>query len=93
MPGGQRLAEAMRRRGRRRRLLLLALVAACSASVAYACDDTYALRRLELDSVDARFSIRGAQAPHDDLVVVVDDRTFDACNACSGRSPAAATRG
>ena len=43
--------------------------------LAYATD---ALEDLELDTVDARFSIRGEDPPPDDLVVVeIDDVTFD----------------
>jgi adenylate cyclase len=38
----------------------------------------HAFRRLDLDTVDARFDIRGAQAkPKDVAVVAIDDDTFD----------------
>jgi adenylate cyclase len=39
---------------------------------------TNVFRELDLQSVDARFSIRGTEAPPDDIVVVkIDDATFD----------------
>ncbi len=62
------------RRRRELAILLVVLFSAAIAVVAYATDLT---RSLELQSVDARFSIRGTQATPDDVVVVgVDDRTF-----------------
>jgi len=64
------------RRGRMRGALLVAIGALCAAgfALAYATD---ALRSLELDTVDARFSIRGSQgAPKDLVVVKIDDVTF-----------------
>ncbi|MEA2355802.1 MAG: adenylate cyclase [Solirubrobacteraceae bacterium] len=63
-------------RARRRVLLLLAVGAWMTALVlvAYA---TNALRSQELNSVHARFTIRGKQAPPKDVVIVeVDDSTF-----------------
>ena len=67
-----------RRSPRRRRevaMLTVILVAVALAVVAYA---TGLMRALELQSVDARFSVRGAQERPDDIVVVgVDDVTFD----------------
>jgi adenylate cyclase len=66
----------MQSRGRLRVRLLLgvAVVAAAAGIAAYATD---ALREPELDTVDARFDIRGTQAAPDDIVVVgVDDITF-----------------
>ncbi len=62
---------------RRRQIAMLAVaaVAAALAIVAYA---TGLLRALELQSVDARFSVRGTQERPNDIVVVgVDDVTFD----------------
>jgi adenylate cyclase len=58
------------------RLLLGAgILAAALGILAYTTDT---LRQPELDSVDARFAIRGAEAPPEDIVVVgVDDVTFD----------------
>ena len=42
---------------------------------------TNVFRELELDTVDARFAIRGDQPPPDDVVVVgVDDETFSELN-------------
>jgi adenylate cyclase len=62
------------RRRREIALLIVALAAAALATLAYG---THLLRALELQSVDARFSVRGAQQRPDDIVVVqVDDRTF-----------------
>ena len=52
----------------------MAVVAAVLGLAAYSGDW---LERLELGSVDARFSIRGAEAPPDDVVVVaIDDATL-----------------
>jgi adenylate cyclase len=57
-----------------RLLLGVGLVAAGLGVVAYATD---ALREPELDTVDARFAIRGSEPAPDDIVVVgVDDVTF-----------------
>jgi adenylate cyclase len=67
----------MQSRGRLRVRLLLgvALVTTAIGVVAYATD---ALREPELDSIDARFTIRGDQAPPADIVVVgIDDKTFE----------------
>jgi adenylate cyclase len=66
----------MQSRGRLRVRLLLgvAVVSAAVGVVAYATD---ALREPELDTVDARFAIRGSEAAPDDIVVVgVDDISF-----------------
>jgi adenylate cyclase len=55
-------------------MVLVAIVAAALGTVAHA---THLMRALELQSVDARFSARGAQERPDEIVVVqVDDRTF-----------------
>jgi len=55
-------------------MVIVAIVAAALGTVAYA---TNLMRALELQSVDARFSVRGTQERPDDIVVVqVDDRTF-----------------
>ncbi|HEX2127589.1 MAG TPA: adenylate/guanylate cyclase domain-containing protein [Solirubrobacterales bacterium] len=55
-------------------LLGVAAIAVAVGVVAYATD---ALREPELDTIDARFSIRGTESPPDDVVVVgVDDITF-----------------
>lgn len=64
------------RRARLLGLLGVGLVAAALGILGYA---THALRRLDLSTVDARFSIRGAQPRPEDIAVVgVDDRTFSA---------------
>ncbi len=65
---------------RRRELAMLAVVFAAAglAIVAYSTD---LMRALELQSVDARFSVRGTQERPDDIVVVgVDDVTFSDLN-------------
>ena len=65
---------------RRRELAMLAVVLAAGALaiVAYSTD---LMRALELQSVDARFSVRGTQERPDDIVVVgVDDVTFSDLN-------------
>ena len=50
-------------------------MAVATALALYATD---AFGRLELDTVDSRFAVRGAQEPPEDVVVVkVDDKTFD----------------
>src|SRR4051812_19941386 len=61
---------------RRQRLLLLAtgLVAAVLGVLVL---QTGALRRLELDTVDARFQIRGERAPARDVaLVLIDEKTL-----------------
>ncbi len=63
------------RRRREVAMLVIALAAAALAIVAYS---THLMRALELQSVDARFSVRGTQERPDDIVVVgVDDVTFN----------------
>jgi adenylate cyclase len=67
----------MQSRGRLRVRLLLgvAIISAAVGVVAYLTD---ALREPELDTVDARFEIRGTErAPEDIVVVGIDDVTFD----------------
>jgi adenylate cyclase len=55
-------------------MVAVAVAAAALGTIAYA---THLMRALELQSVDARFSVRGTQPRPDDIVVVVvDDRTF-----------------
>lgn len=60
----------------RQLLVALAALAACGCAIAsYATD---ALRGLELPTVDARFAVRGPQAPPRDVIVVaIDSATFD----------------
>ena len=65
------------RHGRMRAALLVAIGLLCAGlfAVLYATD---AVRSLELDTVDTRFSIRGTEKPPRDLVIVkIDDVTFD----------------
>ncbi len=64
-----------------RRRLYFALVALLAAAISLLCYFTDALGRSELDTVDARFTVRGAEDPPADLVVVeIDDVSFDALN-------------
>src|SRR4051812_42621239 len=57
-------------------LVLAAGVAA--AALGLAAYETHLLRFLELDTVDARFTVRGKQTPPSDLVIVaIDDDTFN----------------
>jgi adenylate cyclase len=68
----------MRPRRKRARLALMIAVAIAAAGAGVAAYETHALRWLELDSVDARFSIRGSRpAPHNVAVVAVDTTTFN----------------
>lgn len=65
--------EAWRRR-KAALLVAAAIVAAGLGVMAYA---THLLRRTELQTIDARFSIRGKQAPPSDVVLVgIDPSTF-----------------
>ncbi len=76
MVAGRRLSRGRRRH--RLKLLLLLGVALVGTELAMAAywDDT--LRRVELDSVDARFAVRGDRAPPRDLLVVaIDTETFN----------------
>ena len=59
-------------------MVVVVLAAGALAMVAYA---THLMRALELQSVDARFCVRGTQERPDDIVVVgVDDVTFNELN-------------
>jgi adenylate cyclase len=63
--------------GSRRGVLAFAAVAVAAATIGVASYATSLFGGLELDSVDTRFSIRGAQDPDPRLAVVaVDDTTF-----------------
>jgi adenylate cyclase len=65
------------RRLRRRREVALLLVVIAAAAIGIVAHATHLMRTLELQSVDARFSLRGTQSrPNDIAVVEVDDRTF-----------------
>jgi adenylate cyclase len=60
----------------RRGLLIIVGVAVAAVTAVVALADP--LRQLELDTVDARFAIRGTEPPPEDVVqVVIDDATFD----------------
>ncbi len=62
---------------RRRREVAMLLIALAAAGIAVLAYGTHLMRALELQSVDARFSVRGTQERPPDIVVVgVDDRTF-----------------
>jgi adenylate cyclase len=66
---------------RRRRLKVVLLL--CSSllitGIVLSLDQTNVLGRPELDTVDARFAVRGPQTPPKDIVVVgIDDVSFDA---------------
>jgi adenylate cyclase len=73
--------QALRPRGLRLRTVLFLSVGLGATALGLIGYGTDALRNLELDSVDARFSIRGKQKPPSDLIVVqIDDVTFDELN-------------
>src|SRR5262245_33229103 len=60
----------------RRGMLIIVAVAVAVATVIVAIPDPF--RQLELDTVDARFAIRGTEPPPADVIqVVIDDVTFD----------------
>jgi adenylate cyclase len=64
----------------------MAAVALLAAGFGVAARQTNLLRWLELQSIDARFSVRGARpAPRDVAVVAVDTRTFDQLLDAKGR--------
>ena len=71
-PSGGARASAV---SRRRLCFVVAVLAAGIGILAYGFG---LLRASELDSIDARFSIRGAEEPPSDIVLVlIDARTFD----------------
>jgi adenylate cyclase len=77
---GERLAARWRRRQRAKAVLLVA-AALATTGLALLLYFTDSLRRLDLDSVDARFSIRGEKTPPRDLLIVaIDAETFDELN-------------
>jgi adenylate cyclase len=66
------------RRVRRARLIGLLTVAAVAVGVGVIAYATDLFRTIDLNTVDTRFSIRGAQDRPDDIVVVkIDDTTFN----------------
>lgn len=67
----------MKRLRARSRALVFVVVGLVACATGIVLDSTDALKRLELDTVDARFSLRGDQEPPDDIAVVeIDDITF-----------------
>ena len=66
---------------RGRKTVWLAVVAVLSAAIALTAWGAGLMRALELQSVDARFSVRGTQERPDEIVVVgIDDVTFSDLN-------------
>ena len=60
------------------RVRMLIAVAVLAAAVACVIETTDSLQRLELSTVDTRFTLRGEQPVPPNLVVVgIDDKTFD----------------
>ncbi len=64
-----------RARGRRRKRELLIAVAALAALIGVGAYATHLLRRSELQTIDARFSVRGTQKPPSDIELVAIDPT------------------
>jgi adenylate cyclase len=60
---------------RARKRTLLIVVAVLAAGIGVATYATHLLRRSELQTIDARFSIRGKQTPPSDIVLVAIDPT------------------
>jgi adenylate cyclase len=54
----------------KRKALLLVVAAVLSAGIGVLAYATHLLRRTELQTIDARFSVRGKQAPPSDIVLV-----------------------
>ncbi len=68
------MRRLLRQRRKSAALLAVAIVAVGLGGLAYA---THVLRRTELQTIDARFSIRGTQTPPSDLVLVeIDNATL-----------------
>ena len=68
-----------RTRAQRRKVVSLIAVAALAGGIGVAAWATHLLRRSELQTIDARFAIRGTQAPSPDVVFVkIDSPTFQA---------------
>jgi len=66
-----------RRRRQRLRALLLLAVALAGTALALVAYERGVMRRIELDTVDARFVIRGHEPPpRDILIVAIDDESF-----------------
>src|SRR4051794_17337608 len=66
------------KRWRRLRAAMFLGVAALAVALGLTAYGTDVFKQLELDTIDARFSVRGDQPPPKDLVVVkIDDATFN----------------
>ena len=64
-------------RGERRKVVALLAVAALAVGLGVLAYATHLLRGTELQTINARFSIRGAQPPPSDIVLVeIDNATF-----------------
>ena len=74
-----------RRRRLRLRLVLLAAVGLLAVAVALTLRSTEVLLPVELNTIDARFSIRGERsAPKDIAIVAIDDRSLEELDAGQG---------
>jgi adenylate cyclase len=66
-----------RARNERRKIVLLVTVAGLAAGISTVAYATHLLRRSELQTIDARFAIRGKQKPPSDIVfVAIEPQTF-----------------
>ncbi len=62
----------------KRKALLLVVAAVLAAGIGMLAYATHLLRRTELQTIDARFSVRGKQAPPSNVVLVgIDNRTIN----------------
>jgi adenylate cyclase len=78
----------MRPRRRRARLALMATVVVTVSIAGVAAHETNLLRWLELQTIDARFMVRGKQAsPRDVAVVAVDAKTFNELDKPGSHQP------
>jgi adenylate cyclase len=76
-----------RARNERRKIVLLLAVATLAAGISTAAYATHLLRRSELQTVDARFAIRGTQKPPSDIVfVAIESATFDELEAAGKKA-------
>ena len=82
----------LRRRGRLHTALFVA-IGLCVGGLTVLAYGFHLFERVELSTVDARFAIRGREAPPKDVLVVgVDDTTFERDRTCAGRSRARSRR-
>ena len=76
-----------RARGQRRKRELLIAVAVLAAGIGVLAYGTHLLRRSELQTIDARFSVRGySGAPSDIVFVAIDPATFQELHPTSFRA-------